>query len=234
MAKVRVYELARELELDSKELVAKLKAGGMSIKNYMSTLDEEAVVQARDVVRGVVSEVVEEKRIKPTVIRRRKKKVKVEPVKVEPEPEAEPPAVEAEPEKGAEVQESVMEAAEPEVPPAVEEEQAEDAEIAAATIPEEAPPEEEPLAKPPTEEEVEPEAKAKEPPKRTKRKAADQPAKIIKRAEEGPLRAVLAGKKKEAQPVEKPIPRAPVPDITVRVANIGYAPGQQGDRYGKL
>jgi len=80
MAKVRVYELARELELDSKDLVAKLKAGGMSIKNYMSTLDEEAVVQARDVVKGVVSEVVEEKRIKPTVIRRRKKKVKVEPI----------------------------------------------------------------------------------------------------------------------------------------------------------
>jgi len=208
MGKVRVYELARELELDSKDLVAKLKAGGMSIKNYMSTLDEEAVVKARDVVRGVVSEVVEEKRIKPTVIRRRKKKVTVEPIKVEPEPE--PSEVAAEAEKGAELQETVME---PEVPPTVAEDQAEEAEVTATTIPGEAPTEEEPLAEPPTEEEVEPVAKAKEPPKRTKRKAGDQPAKIIKRAEEGPLRAVVTGKKKETKPVEKPRPGGPVPDM---------------------
>ncbi|MBW1797912.1 MAG: translation initiation factor IF-2 N-terminal domain-containing protein, partial [Deltaproteobacteria bacterium] len=72
MAKVRVYELARELDLESKDLVDKLLAGGMSIKNYMSTLDEVAVIKAREIVSGVISEVVEEKRIKSTVIRRRK------------------------------------------------------------------------------------------------------------------------------------------------------------------
>ena len=79
MAKVRVYELARELDMESKVLVNKLLAGGLNIKNYMSTLDEEAVARARDIVAGVVSEVVEEKRIKPTVIRRRKKTVKINP-----------------------------------------------------------------------------------------------------------------------------------------------------------
>jgi translation initiation factor IF-2 len=81
MAKVRVYELARDLSMDSKELVEKLKAGGMSVKNYMSTLDEDATAKAQDIVAGRVSEVIEEKRIKPRVIRRRKKTVKVEPWK---------------------------------------------------------------------------------------------------------------------------------------------------------
>ena len=81
MAKVRVYELARDLNLDSKQLVEKLKAGGLDVKNYMSTLDEDAAAKARDVVAGRVSEVVEEKRIKPTVIRRRKKIVDVKPEK---------------------------------------------------------------------------------------------------------------------------------------------------------
>ncbi|RLB36415.1 MAG: hypothetical protein DRH20_09800, partial [Deltaproteobacteria bacterium] len=39
MAKVRVYELAREFDMESKKLVERLVAGGMDIKNYMSTLD---------------------------------------------------------------------------------------------------------------------------------------------------------------------------------------------------
>ena len=37
MAKVRVYELAKELNLESKTLVKKLQAGGMDIKNYMKS-----------------------------------------------------------------------------------------------------------------------------------------------------------------------------------------------------
>jgi translation initiation factor IF-2 len=78
MAKVRVYELAKELSIDSKELVEKLLGGGMSIKNYMSTLDEDAVLKAKEIASGVVSEFIEERRIKPTVIRRRKKIKKVE------------------------------------------------------------------------------------------------------------------------------------------------------------
>jgi len=61
MAKVRVYELAKELELESKKLVEKLTAGGMDVKNYMSTLDEQSVVKAREILSGAVSEVVVEK-----------------------------------------------------------------------------------------------------------------------------------------------------------------------------
>lgn len=78
MAKIRVYELARELKMESKELVEALNAGGLDIKNYMSTLDEEMVSKARKVISGAVSEVVIEKRVKPRVIRRRKKLVQVE------------------------------------------------------------------------------------------------------------------------------------------------------------
>ena len=78
MAKIRVYELARELKMESKELVEALNAGGLDIKNYMSTLDEEMASKARKVISGAISEVVIEKRVKPRVIRRRKKLVQVE------------------------------------------------------------------------------------------------------------------------------------------------------------
>ena len=90
MAKIRVYELARELKMESKELVQALNAGGLEIKNYMSTLDEEMASKARKVISGAISEVVIEKRVKPRVIRRRKKLVQVEekeelPEKPEPD-----------------------------------------------------------------------------------------------------------------------------------------------------
>ncbi len=101
MAKVRVYELAKELNMESKELVEKLQSGGVNIKNYMSTLDEDAVVRAKEIASGIISEVIEEKRIKPTVIRRRKKiKVKEEAAELKVEAEVtEPGKKEIEPSK---------------------------------------------------------------------------------------------------------------------------------------
>lgn len=78
MAKVRVYELARELNMESKALVGTLVDAGIDVKNYMSTLDEDAVERAKGIVSGKEAEVIEEKRIKPTVIRRRKKRVEVQ------------------------------------------------------------------------------------------------------------------------------------------------------------
>ena len=106
MAKIRVYELARELKIESKKLVEDLNAAGLNIKNYMSTLDEETVSKARKVVSGAVSEVVVEKRVKPRVIRRRKKIVQVEQVSLSKKEES--------PGEGAE-------SSTDEVPPAVEE-----------------------------------------------------------------------------------------------------------------
>src|SRR4030043_211423 len=60
MAKVRVYELAKKLNMENKELVDKLKAGGLNIKNYMSTLDEETSRRAMEIVSGTRSEVIKE------------------------------------------------------------------------------------------------------------------------------------------------------------------------------
>jgi translation initiation factor IF-2 len=72
MAKMRIYELAKQLRIDSDELVERLKDAGFPISNHMSALDGDDVERARDYLSGATNEVFEEKRIKPTVIRRRK------------------------------------------------------------------------------------------------------------------------------------------------------------------
>jgi len=207
MAKVRVYELARELNLESKELVKKLIAGGMKIKNYMSTLDEESVSRAREIVAGKVSEVVEEKRIRPTVIRRRKRQVKVEPETV-PEPSVETPSP-APPQK---VEAPSLPKSEPEpdkketpghplseTPPVVPEEEEKKPEES------ESQPEKIPEAPAPA---LKPSIKSKA---RKKRKI-DEPAKIIKRPEEGPLRDLIK-KTEPEKPSQKETVTKPVPTL---------------------
>ena len=195
MAKVRVYELARELNMDSKALVEKLLAGGLNIKNYMSTLDEDAVKRAKDIAAGVISEVVEEKRVTSGVIRRRRKQVRVEAPVTEAEPEEAAQALEASPQ----TEEAVKGAEAVEPPVDMEPAMAEPEQEAIEAVPAEGVKEEMPA----------PEAKAvEEKPvkaKRTKKKKAEQAAKIIKRPEEGPLRDVLAKQvtKKAAAPPEK-------------------------------
>ena len=230
MAKVRVYELARELNMESKVLVEKLIAGGVQIKNYMSTLDESEVAKARDIATGKVSEVIEEKRVKPTVIRRRKKTVRVQPEEAAaqaPAAEGEAPAEAAaeeaaaaeapgetpEPEAKA-VPEEAREEAPPEEP--VEAGQAEEAtpseeeREAKAAAPE--PAEEAETAEKGKAEEEKPAPKAKEKPKgkKAKKKGGGEPAKIIKPAEEGPLKEVVKRTRMEAVPPRrKPAPSEP-------------------------
>lgn len=207
MAKVRVYELAKELNMESKVLVEKLKAGGLNIKNYMSTLDEESAGKARDIVHGVTSEVIEEKRIKPTVIRRRKKVVKMEAEKEEEaaEPEAkkaeEVPVVETAEEVPSPVAEEVL----PEVEEGEKEKKTPEAEAKAeAPVPAE-------------------EAKPKAKPRKAKKKAKEQPAKIIKMPEEGPLREVLAKEKKEKEQAKKP--KAEMPPVEEEI--VAAAPEEE-------
>ncbi|HDG97670.1 MAG TPA: translation initiation factor IF-2 [Desulfobacterales bacterium] len=213
MAKVRVYELARELNLESKELVEKLLAGGMDIKNYMSTLDEEAVARARDIVSGKVSEVVEEKRIKPTVIRRRRKKVTIE---VKPSvPEVEEKAQESVPlpeaEESGEPEEKAVAvgAAKVEVKKETEGLPKEEPEIPEPEQVKEAaevtPPGEEVKKTEKAEKIAEQKVESKAvKPKKKKRK--DEPAKIIRRPEEGPLRDLLLKQEEERQK-EEPKPK---------------------------
>ncbi len=127
MAKMRVYELARDLNLTNKILLSKLNDMDIAVKSHMSALDDDTVATIKKQLFGKKEETIEETRIRPTVIRRRKKKVTVEPVP-EPIPEPEEPKKVEEPAAeitasadAAEATEAVTaEAAVPEAP-AVEE-----------------------------------------------------------------------------------------------------------------
>ena len=195
MAKVRVYELAKELSLDSKELVEKLLDGGMSIKNYMSALDEDAVLKAKEIVSGVISEFIEERRIKPTIIRRRKKVKRVE---------AEIPAAEAEEEAGKERAEDLK----PEE--LREEDRLSEAVADEGVLEKEEVPAQKEEPEIPAGKIISPVEEAKVKTKRTKKKKIERPAKIIKRAEEGPLREDLAKRSEKKEP-RPPAPRRPAP-----------------------
>ncbi|MEW6670402.1 MAG: translation initiation factor IF-2 [Thermodesulfobacteriota bacterium] len=77
MAKIRVYELARDLNMENKALLEKLVEMKVDVKSHMSSLDDEIIDQVKDFVIGKKKETVVETRVKPTVIRRRVKQVTV-------------------------------------------------------------------------------------------------------------------------------------------------------------
>ena len=115
MAKVRVYELARELNMTNKVLIDKMSQMGIAVKSHMSSLEDEAVAEVKGALFGKPSEKVEETRVKPTVIRRRRKKV-AESAQTEAPEGAEAVDEEA----GAAVEGAPSEAPAEEVPPAPE------------------------------------------------------------------------------------------------------------------
>jgi translation initiation factor IF-2 len=114
MAKIRVYELARDLNMTNKDLLAKLREMEIEINSHMSSLDEETTAQVKNALQGGPEPNLEETRITPGVIRRRRKVVRKASKPAEPEvsakaevsAEAEIPgeveAAEAEPEGAAE------------------------------------------------------------------------------------------------------------------------------------
>ena len=73
MAKLRVYELARDLNMTNKVLIAKLNDLDIEVKSHMSALEDEVISEIKSSLFGAKEETVEETRIKPTVIRRRRK-----------------------------------------------------------------------------------------------------------------------------------------------------------------
>jgi translation initiation factor IF-2 len=119
MAKIRVYELARELNMTNKVLLDKVKDMDLVIKSHMSSLDDEMVRQIKVHVLGKDKARVDEKRVKPTVIRRRKKTVEAapppeaEPAEAEPA-DVEPVTEEASEETAAAAEESTAESVSPE------------------------------------------------------------------------------------------------------------------------
>ena len=72
MAKIRVYQLAKELSVENAELIDKLKSLGFEVKNHMSTLSEGEADRVRSDYSKPDEVKVDEIRIKPGIIRRRK------------------------------------------------------------------------------------------------------------------------------------------------------------------
>jgi len=81
MAKIRIHELARDLNMSNKELLEKLQDLNISVASHMSTVDEATVDRVKALILGKVNtDIVEETRVQKTVIRRRRKVVKEEPL----------------------------------------------------------------------------------------------------------------------------------------------------------
>lgn len=180
MARLRVYELARDLNMTNKVLIAKLNDLEIEVKSHMSALEEDAVTKVRSSLFGAKEETVEETRVKPTVIRRRRKTVEVEAV--EP-PEAEAQETEA-------VAPQAEEAAQEVNQKAAEEAAAEEAAETAAA--------EEPAVEEPS--------TAQEAPKPSKARKKEPSAKIIKLPIKPPGKPL---KEKKAEPQKtrvKPLP----------------------------
>ncbi|MEJ2728961.1 MAG: translation initiation factor IF-2 [Deltaproteobacteria bacterium] len=187
MARLRVYELARDLNMTNKVLLEKLDDLDISVKSHMSALDDDTIAKIKSSFFSTPQkqETIEETRVKPTVIRRRRKKVKVE---ASATPEAAPQETGEEAEKvdaeaiAAEgVEEPVAESQKPE-----ELETEEPQEVSAAEA------EEKPAVK-----------KAKKPQKAPKKEPSAKIIKLPVKPPEKPLKEKKAEPKKAKAKVEK-------------------------------
>ena len=131
MSRVRIYELAKEAGLKSKELADKLIAMGYPIKGLSSTVDEDMAADIRRKVLGkgqveVTDEHIQIKkrpakvRKKSTTVVRRRSKAQKEATAQKLEEAAEAEAIELEAEAAA-LSEQPVEAETPEIAPPVEE-----------------------------------------------------------------------------------------------------------------
>ena len=121
MAKIRIYELARDLNVTNKELLEKIRNMDIDVKSHMSSLDDEAVTRIKKNLLGSPKKEVEETRIKPSIIRRRKRHVPQMPVQaetaIEPEQHPEKTAVADQPSEKALKDKEIPPEKEPEEPP---------------------------------------------------------------------------------------------------------------------
>ncbi|QXE91137.1 translation initiation factor IF-2 [Geomonas subterranea] len=194
MSKTRVYELAQQMGIDNKELMARLAEAGVQVKNHMAVLEDsdiKAVSAPAQTPHKEVSQ--EEVRVKPTLIRRRAKAV---------EPEAPVAAEPAEPEKVEEP--AVVEKAAP-----VEEAPKRPEPVRARII--EAAPAPKPVAKPEAQAPQAPPVKEEEPaaaekPAPAAPVAAEKPAVEAPKAEAAPAAPAVAPE--AAKPAEQPAAEA--------------------------
>ncbi len=92
MRKIRVYELAKEYKMTSKNLIVKLEAIGISVANHMSTLNEEEHQKFIDFVKGELDsqETSEEKKKQTKAPDSKKTKVKEKKIKPQDKKSAKP------------------------------------------------------------------------------------------------------------------------------------------------
>ncbi len=74
MAKIRVYELAKELNMKNKALLDRLVEMEVSVSSHMTSLEDDVVEKIRADISGKKGETSKEVREKPTVIRKRRKR----------------------------------------------------------------------------------------------------------------------------------------------------------------
>ncbi len=190
MRKIRVYELAKEAGIESKDLTAKLIDLGFNVKAYNSTLDEDTAQKIRAEL-GITRTVVKETRISSdkggtTIIRRRAKQ---EPV-VEREPEVQ--------------EQEVVSAAEPVVAEIVAEEKPPVAEtpVTAETVPEKVAEEVQAPAAPVVEDTRPPVTDEVQKPAAETVAAAESPVAAGEEPSEAPVAEAEAEKVEKAQPVK--------------------------------
>lgn len=175
MAKIRIYELAKQVNMTNKVLLEKLREMNIAVKSHMSVIDKESVAGIKEALFQDKSEVVTEKRIKGTIIRRRRKIIEKKPAV-----EVITPVEKVEEEPPPKLKENVAKVVEPEKPAAKIE----------METPEEAPSEPVKVEAKPKKKRPAETAKVKK-----KRKAKkEQPAKIIKMPEVKPAADVTPEK----------------------------------------
>ena len=87
MAKKRVHELAKELGLENKDLIAHLEKIGITVKSHSSSLEDSEIERVKEDLQSKSPRQIVEERIKTTVIRRRAVRAPLEELPVEEAPE---------------------------------------------------------------------------------------------------------------------------------------------------
>ena len=249
MAKVRVYELAKEAGVESKEMVERLREMGYEIKSHSSSLDE-ADADAVRVRLGLVETRTERKRIqvkgKTTILRRRRKVVHEEPpgdeekaaagegAAAEPSGEKAGAAADAGAETAAAAAGDKPDATEPaaEESPAVEEEPVE-ADRGEADVETGAPVREqavEPAAPPAAEEAGKEEAKGKKEEKPAPPRRSGY-ARVIKRAA---IEIPVEEPRRPERPARPSRPRPPAGGMPPGPADVVPRKGKKGKRFVKI
>ncbi len=82
MAKIRIYELARDLNMTNKALLEQIERHGFPWRNHSNTLSDDDVARVKAAIFGTKSEEIVETRVRSTIIRRRKKVIPKEAPKM--------------------------------------------------------------------------------------------------------------------------------------------------------